>query len=173
MRDRLWGWVLGLIIVLVGFGLVVMAVRWSDIAMLPLATVDEDTFVQVIAHMWTGFHTGSIKTIATYSFYTYGLGYFLLAFLAALPGFLMGHCGWVVVAPRLLSSMAALGSLGLIYGICSQWAGRRGGLIAIIGVLTHAMSCPHAKNNAAIPFGTCPLTPIDPVCAPPTKLILQ
>ena len=39
--------------------------------------------------------------------------------------------------------------------------------------LTHATSCPHARNSAAMPLAMWPLTPIEPVWAPPTKLMRQ
>lgn len=88
---------------------------YTDIVFLQLHSIDEYVFYGSVRHMLDSLLSGDLRGIFGFGFYQYGFIYFLINMLAAAPGIVLEQTWLAILAPRLISSSFAIGSLVLVY----------------------------------------------------------
>lgn len=103
------------ILFLVTVALVYVNSKFVNIGFLQLHSIDEYVFHSSIRHMLESLLNGQLSGLFGYGFYQYGFVYFFINMLAAAPGILTNNYEWAIIAPRLVTSFFAIGSLVFIY----------------------------------------------------------
>jgi hypothetical protein len=97
--------------------LVYVDFQFTNIGFLQLHSIDDYVFHGSLNHMYTGVTEGSLKALFGYGFYQYGFIFFFINLLASAPAFAMENTPLTLAIPRIVTSLFAVASLGVIFAI--------------------------------------------------------
>ncbi len=131
----LWGVTIGLIGVVV-FGMGWISYLYRDITQLPVIASDEFLFIRTLFKMADAISRHDWVGTFNYTWFNYGFAYFLGTLVITLPGMLTDQWTWIVMAPRMISTLSVAFSLGLIVDLFSRFRRPWVGLWVSLGIVS-------------------------------------
>ena len=117
-REHFLEWLpIILVIVPVTIALLFTAFLNTDIGYLQLHSIDEYVFHGSLRHMYLSLLEGNISGLFGYGFYQYGFIYFFINLVAVIPSLYLESSSYVIVIPRIITELFAIGSLLAVYNI--------------------------------------------------------
>jgi len=89
--------------------------RHLELGFLSLHSIDEYAFHGILLKMYDGLVSLNVKQLFSFSFHSYGFGFFFLNLIATIPFLIVDNIAMVIYVPRLVTSMFAVGSLWFVY----------------------------------------------------------
>lgn len=124
------------LIAIVVFGMGWISFQYRDIAQLPVIASDEILFIRTLFKMADSISRHDWVSTFNYTWFNYGFGYFLGTLGVTLPGTILNQWTWIVMAPRMISTISVALSLGLIVNLFSRFRRPWVGLFAAVGIVS-------------------------------------
>ena len=124
------------LIAIVVFGMGWISFQYRDIAQLPVIASDEILFIRTLFKMADSISRHDWVSTFNYTWFNYGFGYFLGTLGVTLPGIILNQWTWIVMAPRMISTISVALSLGLILNLFSRFRSPWVGLFAAVGIVS-------------------------------------